>query len=97
MVHDTPLREVHEGLRPSMYFRRLMRCHCRRLYAATKAPGALKAWLRRRKTQVAAFELAAAIAAISTAMDMVPCAEIHLFCDSRVAVGTLIRGASSQA
>ena len=72
----------------------------RRVFARCKVPAALCRWVCRRKTQVATWELVAALCALwhifgDAALDA-QSMQINLFIDSNVALGTLLRGASRQ-
>jgi len=71
-----------------------------RLYSRTVVPTSLRKWARFRKNQIATWELAAAICGLwyflAGPQQLDPGAEIQMFVDSTVALGTLMRGCSRQ-
>jgi hypothetical protein len=71
----------------------------RRQFAACKVPRWLRRWVLRRKTQIATWELVAAVCALWHFLDSWEVddgTEIPLFVDSTVPLGTLLRGSSRQ-
>ena len=70
-----------------------------KLYASCTVPAVMKRRVRPRKTQIATWELVAALAGLWALLDDPVCSgsEILLLVDSAVALGTLLRGASRQS
>ena len=69
----------------------------RRFYAAASAPASLRKWLNYRRTQIAAYELVAALAGLCEVIRVFPGAEILLFVDNTAALGVLNRGCSRES
>ena len=68
-----------------------------RWWMATCAPSDLRRWLHTRKTQVAAFELVAALNAVYAVLAVSHDIELNVFIDSSAALGVLRRGTSRQS
>ena len=71
-----------------------------KLFAACSVPRWLQRWAVRRKTQIATWELVAALCALWQIVEILklqgPQLDIRVFIDSTVALGTLLRGSSRQ-
>ena len=71
-----------------------------KVYAQALVPRWLRRWVCNRKTQIATWELVAALCGLwhvlGMASDQEDPVELHLFIDSSVALGTLLRGCSRQ-
>jgi len=72
-----------------------------RMYSNTWIPGWLHKWVHYRKSQIATWELIAALTALFHVFHRIQKSktqiEINLFVDSTVALGTIIRGSSRQS
>ena len=68
-----------------------------RKWAASAVPSSLRKWACHRKTQIATWELVAAICAFWSLVDDISelgATEVHLFVDSSSALGCLMRGSA---
>ena len=72
---------------------------CRR-FASAEVPPSLRQWVLRRRSQIATWELVAALCAVwhflADSVLNSATLQINLFIDSNVALGTLLRGSSRQ-
>ena len=79
-----------------------MACGSVKQWASALVPARLWAWVHYRKTQVATWELVAALCAL---WNVLRCSnmwhghalQVNMFIDSTVALGTLLRGSSRQS
>ena len=76
-------------------------CGARLEWASAMVPKSLRKWVCYRKTQIATWELVAALCALWQFVGpgrpgAAQCYQINLFIDSTVALGTLLRGCSRQ-
>ena len=68
-----------------------------RQWSATSIPSSLRKWVCHRKTQIATWELVAAVCAFWAVLDdltELQATELHLFVDSTSALGCLMRGSA---